>query len=85
LLRLGHSREWRTEVRRTSLWPGKPRYIELNTEETPAAFERHARELLDTSGEKFVRRWNAREYDEIADDGEHSENMLLAMFGYGDK
>ena len=59
--------------------------IELNTEETPAAFERHARELLDTSGEKFVRRWNAREYDEIADVGEHSENMLLAMFGYGDK
>jgi len=65
--------------------PALPKVVELTAEETWADFSKLAWELLGISGEEFVRRWNAGEYDEIADDGEHSDIMYLAMFGYGDR
>ncbi len=64
--------------------PVLPEIVELTAEESWALFDQHARELLGIGGNEFVRRWNAGDYDEIADDGEHSDIMWLAMFGYGD-
>jgi hypothetical protein len=40
-----------------------------------------ARELLGISGDEFRQRWNAGEYDAIADDGDHSDIMYLALLG----
>jgi hypothetical protein len=40
-----------------------------------------ARELLGISADEFRRRWNAGEYDEIADDGDHSDITYLALLG----
>lgn len=60
--------------------PALPPVIDLTPEESWAFFDDKAHELLGISGEEFVRRWNAGDYDEIADDGEHSDIMYLAMF-----
>jgi hypothetical protein len=57
-----------------------PPVQELTIEETRAFFDRMARELLGISADEFRRRWNAGEYDAIADDGDHSDIMYLAMF-----
>jgi len=57
-----------------------PQVQELTVEETRAFFDRMARELLGISAHEFRRRWNAGEYDAIADDGDHSDIMYLAMF-----
>ncbi len=65
--------------------PILPEIVELTVEESWALFDQHARELLGISGDEFVRRWNAGDYDEIADDGEHYDIIFLAMFGYGDR
>jgi len=51
----------------------------LDAEEERAFFDRQARTLLGIGGEEFVRRWDAGEYDEIADDPAHSDVMYLAM------
>ncbi len=60
--------------------PLLPPVIELSPEESWAFFDNKARELLGIGAEEFQRRWNAGDYDEIADDGEHSDIMYLAMF-----
>ncbi|MBA2277023.1 MAG: hypothetical protein H0W06_04605 [Chloroflexia bacterium] len=60
--------------------PLLPPVIELSPEEGWAFFDDKARSLLGISGEEFLRRWNAGDYDEIADDGEHADIMYLAMF-----
>ena len=57
-----------------------PQVQELTVEETRAFFDQMARELLGISADEFRRRWNAGEYDPIADDGDHSDIMYLAMF-----
>ena len=70
------------EVRamRSTVETAAPPRHDLSPEESRAFFDAKARELLDISGEEFVRRWNAGEYDEIADDPAHSDIMYLAMF-----
>jgi hypothetical protein len=54
---------------------------DLSPEESRAFFDSKARALLGISGEEFVRRWNAGEYDEIADDPAHSDLMYLVLLG----
>jgi hypothetical protein len=54
--------------------------VEMTVEETHAFVDRSARELLGMSFDEFRQRWNAGEYDAIADDGDHSDIMYLAMF-----
>jgi hypothetical protein len=49
----------------------------LSPEESRAFFDAKVRVLLGVGGEEFVRRWNAGEYDEIADDPAHSDIMLF--------
>lgn len=51
----------------------------LSAEESQALFDERARQLLGISGAEFLRRWDAGEYDAIADDPEHPEIMRLAM------
>ena len=58
----------------------EPPVRDLSPEESRAFFDAKARELLGISGDEFVRRWNAGDYDEIADDPAHSDIMYLAMF-----
>ena len=57
-----------------------PPVIELTVEESWAFSDHKARTLLGISGAEFHRRWNAGEYDEIADDGDHPDIMYLALF-----
>jgi len=56
-------------------------FRELSPEETLAFFDDKARSLLGISGEEFRRRWRAGDYDEIADDPEHSDIMYLVLLG----
>ncbi|HEY7031105.1 MAG TPA: hypothetical protein VH482_07260 [Thermomicrobiales bacterium] len=58
-----------------------PPVQELTVEETRDFFDRMARELLGIGADEFRRRWNAGEYDAIADDGDHSDIMYLALLG----
>ncbi len=51
----------------------------LTPEESRAFFDQEARRLLGISGEEFVRRWEAGEYTEIADDPDHPEILDLYM------
>jgi hypothetical protein len=62
---------------------GLPSVIELDEEQSRAFFDEKARELLGISGEEFLRRWEAGEYDEIADLPGHWDIMYLAMLGIG--
>jgi hypothetical protein len=57
----------------------EPIVRDLTPEESRAFFDAKARELLGISGEEFVRRWRAGEYDEIADEPPF-DIMYLAMF-----
>jgi hypothetical protein len=50
----------------------------LTDDEARAFFDEQARALVGLSGEEFLRRWDAGEYDAIADDPEHPEVMRLA-------
>ena len=52
---------------------------ELTRAEARAIFDAQARKLLGISGEEFLRRWDAGEYDAIADDRDHPEIMRLAL------
>ena len=52
----------------------------LTPEEGRAQFDAAARRIMGISGDEFIRRWNAGEYDEIADDPAHSDIMYLALF-----
>ncbi len=51
----------------------------LTLEEAHAFFDRQARELLEISGEEFIRRWDAGEYDAVADRSGHTDVLYLAM------
>lgn len=48
-------------------------------EEGMALFDAQARQLLNISGEEFLRRWDAGEYRDIADAPGHRHIMRLAM------
>ena len=54
---------------------------DLSPAETRAFFDKKALSLLGISGDEFRRRWQAGDYDEIADDPEHSDIMYLALLG----
>ncbi len=58
-----------------------PPVIEMTVDESWAFFDDKARTLLGISGEEFHRRWNVGNYAEIADDGDHSDIMYLALLG----
>jgi hypothetical protein len=51
----------------------------LTREEGRAFFDGQVRERLGMSGEEFLRRWDAGEYREIADDPDHPDVMYLHM------
>jgi hypothetical protein len=52
----------------------------LTPEEEWHVFDHQARRLLDMSGEEFLRRWNAGEFDAIADTSGHRQIMVVAAF-----
>ncbi len=60
-----------------------PPVIELDAEGWRRFVDDKARSLLGISGEEFLRRWDAGEYDAIADDPAHSDIMYLAMLSTG--
>jgi cell division protein FtsB len=49
----------------------------VSEDESRAMFDERARELLGMSGDEFLRRYDAGEYDGIADDPDHPEIMRL--------
>ena len=51
----------------------------LTPEEARAFFDRRARQLLDISGEEFLRRWDAGEYRPVPDDAEGRKIGELVM------
>ena len=51
----------------------------LTDEEARAIFDEQARKTMGMSGEEFLRRWDAGEFDAIADDRDHPEIMRLVM------
>jgi hypothetical protein len=53
--------------------------IWLEGDEARAYFDKSARDLLGMSGEEFLRRLDAGEWEEVIDDGEHSDHLFLAM------
>ena len=62
-------------IRRNSV-PGVHR---ATVEEGKQLFDYQARKELGISGDEFLRRWDAGEFDAIADDPDHPEIMELAM------
>jgi len=56
-----------------------PEVVVLSAEEARRAFDYQARATLNMSGEEFVRRWEAGEFDEIADTAGHRHIIKLAM------
>jgi hypothetical protein len=56
-----------------------PDIIFLEDDEARAYFDKTARELLNMSGEEFLRRLDAGEWEEVIDDGEHNDHLWLAM------
>ena len=42
-------------------------------------FDEQARTTLGITGEEFIRRWDAGEFDTVADDPDHPEILRLAM------
>lgn len=53
--------------------------IWLDDDEARAYFDRQARELVGMSGEEFLRRLDAGEWDDVIDDGEHNDHLYLAI------
>ena len=51
----------------------------LSREEGRALFDQRARNLLGISGDEFLRRWDAGEYDAMVDDPDHPEIVDLVM------
>jgi hypothetical protein len=51
----------------------------LSREEGRVFFDEQARQRLGISGEEFLRRWDAGEYDAIFDDPDHPEIVELYM------
>lgn len=51
----------------------------LTDDEARRIFDEQARKLVGMSGTEFIRRWEAGEFDAIADDPGHPEIMQLVM------
>ena len=51
----------------------------LTDEETRAIFDAEARKVMGMSGEEFLRRYDAGDFDEVPDDWEHMDFMRLVM------
>jgi hypothetical protein len=51
----------------------------LDDDESRAFFDEQARQLLNMSGEEFLRRYDAGEFKDIADDPHRREIAWLAM------
>ena len=51
----------------------------LEGDEARAFFDAQARELVGMSGEEFLRRLDAGEWDEVIDDPEYANHLFLAM------
>ena len=56
-----------------------PPVVELTPEEGRAFFDEQARTLAGMSGEEFLRRLDAGEFDEILDEPEYGHLMYLYM------
>jgi hypothetical protein len=53
--------------------------IFLEDDEARAYFDQTARELVGMSGEEFLRRLDAGEWEDVIDDGDHNDHLWLAM------
>lgn len=56
-----------------------PEVIFVSAEEGKAMFDEAARTIMGMSGDEFVRRWDAGEYDEIADKAGHRHIIDLVL------
>jgi hypothetical protein len=56
----------------------------LTAEEALAEFDGQARRLMGMSGEEFIQRWRAGEFDAIADTSGHRHIMRLILMIPGD-
>jgi hypothetical protein len=56
-----------------------PRPEVMSREEARRFFDEQARALVGLSGDEFLRRWDAGEYADVADDPAHAQMMYLAM------
>jgi hypothetical protein len=56
-----------------------PPMVWLTPEEARADFDRQAREIAGVSGDEFIRRLDAGEYDDTPDDAEHRDLIHLSM------
>ena len=59
----------------------EPQTIVMTPEESWAFFDDKARTLLGISGEEFLRRLSAGDYDDTLDDPNQSDLMYLALLG----
>ncbi len=51
----------------------------LTDEEANAMFDREARQVMGMSGEEFLRRYDAGEFDDMPDDSEHLDYWDLVL------
>ena len=51
----------------------------LTDEEARAIFDAEARRVMGMSGEEFLRRYDAGEFDDVPDDWEHMDFTALVM------
>lgn len=56
-----------------------PEVIIVSPEEGKAIFDEAARTMMGMSGDEFIERWEAGEFDEIADTAGHRHIMYLAL------
>jgi hypothetical protein len=56
-----------------------PPIVYVSAEEGRQMFDEAARELVGMSGEEFIRRWEAGEFESIPDDLEHRNYIELAL------
>lgn len=57
----------------------EPAPRELSRAEARALFEEAAQRTMGMSGEEFLRRWDAGEFDGVADDPDHWAALHLVM------
>lgn len=56
----------------------------LNDDEARAIVDEQARKVMGMSGEEFLRRYDAGEFNDIPDDWEHMDfTALVMLIGYG--
>ena len=60
-----------------------PPVRDLDPRDSQRFFDAKSRELLGITGDEFLRRWAAGDYDDIADDPNHSDIMYLVLLGRG--